>query len=42
MPAVDDALLDPEAFLALPLVPPLALPLFTDVATAWPPPTAVV
>ena len=34
MPAVNDTLLDPEAFLALPLVPPLALPLFTGVATA--------
>jgi len=34
MPAIDDTLLDPEAFLTLPLIPPLALPLFTGVATA--------
>ena len=32
--AVNDALLDLEAFLALPLIPPLALPLFTGVVTA--------
>ena len=42
MPAVDDVLLDPEAFLALPLILPLALPLFTGVVTAWLPLTAVV
>jgi len=34
MPVVNDALLDPEAFLALPLILPLALPLFTGVVTA--------